>query len=285
MNCESSLCPHPVPVSFSKISNFKYFGEPRPRRLDSIYTRKLSCHKSASLLEWYYMLIYWSNDYRYPACSINLRLTSCLPLQLLARVAAGCPQWPGSRLCTKGTEDRGRRGGSPRERVLRASNRQKTHTGSNNNKLLGSPEYITQRHQERPPIVRCTGRACWPMHIYLAHQVIRGPDALATLVAKHDMPAGGQQRGRGCIHAHRAERRPVILISGDTDAPIAGATAVGGTAYRCCNVSKTGHERRDFRLWLRWLGSRHRAPHRHVEWKVWPPDTDIDNGYAWACPL
>ena len=160
VNCESSLCPHPVPVSFSKISNFKYFGEPRPRRLDSIYTRKLSCHKSASLLEWYYMLIYWSNDYRYPACSINLRLTSCLPLQLLARVAAGCPQWPGSRLCTKGTEDRGRRGGSPRERVLRASNRQKkTHTGSNNNKLLGSPEYITQRHQGRPPIVRCTEHA------------------------------------------------------------------------------------------------------------------------------
>ena len=24
-----------------------------------------------------------------------------------ARAAAGCPQWPGSRLCTKGTEDQG----------------------------------------------------------------------------------------------------------------------------------------------------------------------------------
>ena len=45
----------------------------------------------------------------------------------------------------------------------------------------------------------------------MAHQVIRGPNALAALVAQLDVPTGGQQDGQGRLHAHRAER-PVFAI-------------------------------------------------------------------------
>ena len=79
----------------------------------------------------------------------------------------------------------------------------------------------------------------WDQTVHMvSHQVICGPDARAALVAQLDVPAGGQQDGQGRLHAHRAERRPVILISRGDDAPAAAAATVGGTACCRCNTAR-----------------------------------------------
>ena len=118
----------------------------------------------------------------------------------------------------------------------------------------------------------------------IAYQVIGSLDALATLVTQLDVPAGGQQDGQGRLHAHRAEQRPVLLISSGDKAACAGGTAVtspgGAACCRCCHAAHCSDRQHSRRLQLWKLGGSHCRPCRVVKWKVWLPCCTDDDTWA-----